>query len=67
MYCRDCARFDEETRECRDKKVNPQSWAEAVEVANYLGVRAICMMNDHRERLIDSRLKVHSPNPREPN
>lgn len=60
MECRDCARFNEETRDCRDKKVNPQSWSEAVEVANYLGVRSICMMNDHRERLVDTRMR-HLP------
>ena len=63
MECRDYVRFNEETRECRDKKVNPQSWSEAVEVANYLGVRSICVMNDHRERLIQSRLKVVTPGP----
>lgn len=56
MYCRDCARFNEETRECRDKKVNPITWAEAVDVANLYGVRAICIFNDHRERLVESRV-----------
>jgi hypothetical protein len=60
VECRDCARFNEETRECRDKKVNPQTWSEAVEVANYLGVRSICMMNDHRERLVDTRIRTVS-------
>lgn len=58
MECRDCARFNDETRECRDKKVNPRTWSEAVEVANYMGVRSICMMNDHRERLVDTRMRA---------
>jgi len=66
MYCRDCARFNEETRECRDKKVNPITWGEAVDVANLLGVRSICMFNDHRERLVASRLPQSNrlPGPR---
>lgn len=56
MYCRDCARWDSENRRCKDGKVNPHSWEETVNVANVLGVRAICIFNDHRERLVGSRL-----------
>ncbi|MCW5940873.1 MAG: hypothetical protein KIS66_01490 [Fimbriimonadaceae bacterium] len=37
--------------------MNPQHYEEAVNVANVLGVRAICLFNDHRERLIRSRLR----------
>ncbi len=59
LFCRDCVRFNIETRECRDKKLNPQSWEESVQVANLMGVRAICMFNDHRERLVESRLRVN--------
>lgn len=55
MECRDCPRFDSENRRCLERKVNPQRWGEAVEVANVLGVRAICLFNDHRERLVKSR------------
>lgn len=58
MFCKDCARFNSETNQCRDGKLNPQSWGQAVEVANQLGVRSICMFNDFRERLVESR---HSP------
>ncbi len=32
------------------------SWEESVNVANVLGVRAICVFNDYRERLVGSRL-----------
>jgi hypothetical protein len=39
-----------------DGKVNPMSWEESVNVANVLGVRAICVFNDYRERLVGSRL-----------
>lgn len=61
MNCRDCVRYNHETRECRDKKVNPQSMAEAADVANVFGVRSICMFNDFRERLIASRLRTVTP------
>lgn len=40
-----------------DAKVNPRSWETTVEVANVMGLRAICMFNDHRERLILSRTR----------
>lgn len=56
MYCRDCALWNPEDRRCKNGKVNPQSWEETVNVANVLGVRAICIFNDHRERLVGSRL-----------
>ena len=56
MYCRDCHRWDVESRRCLDGKVNPMSWEESVNVANVLGVRAICVFNDYRERLVGSRL-----------
>ena len=56
MYCRDCHRWDVESRRCLDGKVNPLSWEESVNVANVLGVRAICVFNDYRERLVGSRL-----------
>lgn len=57
MYCRDCPRYDETERRCKDRKVNPLHYEEAVSVVNVLGVRAICLFNDHRERLIRSRLR----------
>ncbi len=55
MHCRDCSRFDPEIGKCKDLKVNPLSWDEAVNVANFIGLRSICMFNDHREKLILSR------------
>ncbi len=55
MFCKDCARFNEETEQCRDGKLNPRTWGDAIEVANHIGVRAICMFNDHRELLVDTR------------
>jgi hypothetical protein len=39
-------------------------WETAVNVANVLGIRAICMFNDHRERLVQSRAaKLGSDHP----
>ena len=55
VYCRDCPRWDDEKGRCLDGKVNPQKYSMAVEVANVLGVRSICMFNDYRERLIRGR------------
>ncbi len=56
MECKDCARFDPEGEKCRDDKLNPRTWGDAVIVANAMGLRAICVFNDHRERLVRSRL-----------
>jgi hypothetical protein len=55
MDCRDCPRYDAEARRCRNGKVNPRDWETAVNVANVMGVRSICLFNDHRERLVQSR------------
>jgi hypothetical protein len=57
MDCRDCPRYNTDERKCRDGKVNPQKWSMAVEIANVLGVRAVCPLNDHRERLIRCRTR----------
>jgi hypothetical protein len=57
VYCKDCNRYDLETRKCLDHKVNPQSWGQSVDVANVLGIRSICVFNDYRERLILSRAR----------
>ncbi len=62
MHCRDCHRFDSQNRKCLDRKINPLKWVDAVEVANVMGIRAICIYNDHRERLARSRgMPVREP------
>jgi hypothetical protein len=61
MQCRDCARFDGESGHCRDKKLNPDTWEEAVNVSRVYGIRAVCMFNDHRERLIGSTARTIRP------
>jgi len=60
VYCRDCPRYDDEARRCRDGKVNPQHWETAVSVAQVLGLRSICVFNDFRERLVQSRKEIPS-------
>jgi hypothetical protein len=55
MVCKDCPRFDHESRKCRDGKLNPPRYSDAVEVANVWGVRAICAYNDHRPRIVSVR------------
>lgn len=61
MDCKDCPRFDAEKSLCRDGKVNPPRWEQAVEVATFIGIRAICTMNDHRERLLLARQPEQTP------
>ena len=61
MDCRDCARYDEESETCKDRKVNPKRWEEAVTVAQLMGVRAVCAFSDHRERLVASRRPMPLP------
>jgi hypothetical protein len=58
VFCRDCARFDQEAAKCLDGKVNPQSWESAVSVSQVFGLRSICMFNDHRERLVQTRKPI---------
>ena len=53
VRCEDCPRFDPEEGNCRDGKLNPQGFGEAVEVIQIHGPRAICMLCDLRERMLD--------------
>ncbi|MFN3728715.1 MAG: hypothetical protein ACK4XJ_03260 [Fimbriimonadaceae bacterium] len=55
MRCDDCPRYDLERDRCRDGKVNPPDYEQAVNVANVIGIRSICVFNDHRERLLLTR------------
>jgi len=55
VYCRDCPRYDSEARRCRDGKVNPPNWEMAVSISQVVGLRSICMLNDYRERLVETR------------
>jgi hypothetical protein len=64
LYCRDCPRFDQENERCLDQKVNPQRREQAVEVANILGLRAICVFNDFRETLVQARKNPPGSKPR---
>jgi hypothetical protein len=57
MHCLDCARFDPDSERCLDNKVNPESWNQAIEVCNVMGVRVICSFNDYRQRILDSRCR----------
>ena len=60
MYCRDCPRYDPEAHRCRDGKVNPPNWELAVSISQVVGLRSICMLNDYRERLVETRKDVES-------
>jgi hypothetical protein len=66
VYCRDCIRFDADKQTCRDGKVNPPTWEAAVSVSQVLGLRSICIFNDHRERLVHCRKNIETPRPGKP-
>ena len=61
MDCKDCHRFDLDTKKCLDGKINPHKWETAVNVSQILGIRTICVFNDFRERLIQSRSPIIPP------
>ena len=60
MYCRDCNRYDKESKKCLDGKINPHDWDAAVSVSQIFGLRSICVFNDYRERLIRSRQPIEN-------
>lgn len=49
MSCWQCPRYDRTERKCRDGKANPKSKADTIEVAEILGLQAICHYNPHRD------------------
>ena len=57
MKCPDCPRWNAEAQTCLDGKLNPRTYEQASEVAQVMGVRVICVFNDHRERLAMSRAR----------
>ena len=58
MDCRDCPRFCPDAQRCLDGKINPARWEAVQQAATQMGLRAICPLNDHRERLVASYAKV---------
>ncbi|MBX3113493.1 MAG: hypothetical protein KF836_02915 [Fimbriimonadaceae bacterium] len=52
MNCRDCGRYDQEARVCKDGKLNPPRYEQANDMVKIFGLRVICPFNDHREKLI---------------
>jgi hypothetical protein len=61
MKCQDCPRYDHDLRRCKDGKLNPKRYSDAIEVASVWGVRAICAYNDHRPRLVEVRTGAVEP------
>jgi hypothetical protein len=53
MRCSDCPRFDGKIQFCKDGKLNPATRQQAIDVAQQLGPRSICMMNEFRETIVD--------------
>lgn len=61
MRCKDCHRFDIEKKTCKDSKLNPRHYSQAVDIAQQFGPRVICIFNDHREQIIESFAKNDLP------
>ena len=55
VYCRDCHRYDTAAEKCLDGKINPPRYEQALSAAQVMGLRSICIFNDHRERLVSVR------------
>lgn len=61
MECSHCERFDPSARRCLDGKINPRHYSQALEAAKVFGPRALCVFNDHRERVLGSRTRLLPP------
>lgn len=59
MNCRDCPRYNAEARMCLDGKINPPTWERTFEAAGVYGLRAMCVLSDHRERLLRAYAPAH--------
>ena len=51
MHCWNCPRYDRAERHCRDGKANPKRKTDSVELAERLGVQALCLYNLHRDAI----------------
>lgn len=49
MSCWQCPRYDRTERRCRDGKANPKRQADTMDVAQVLGLQAICHYNPYRD------------------
>jgi hypothetical protein len=49
--CWQCSRYDRTERHCRDNKTNPKTKRDSKEVAETLGVQALCLYNLYRDSL----------------
>jgi hypothetical protein len=58
MACWNCPRYNREDRVCLDGKANPKKKVDAVAVAEFLGLRALCHYSPHRDQLA---LLMHFP------
>lgn len=66
MTCARCPRYDKEALHCRDGKANPKSRRDTKEVAETLGVQALCHYNPYRDALalrmyFPDRVLLHPP------
>jgi hypothetical protein len=58
MACWNCPRYDRTERVCLDGKANPKKKADAVELTEVLGLRALCHYSPYRDSLA---IQMHFP------
>lgn len=51
ISCWNCNRFHRDEGRCKDGKTNPRRKTDAVEVAEVMGVRALCIFSPYRDIL----------------
>lgn len=59
MSCWQCPRYSRIERKCQDGKANPKRKSETVEVAEVLGLQAICHYNPYRDLIALRRFFPH--------
>jgi hypothetical protein len=69
--CWQCSRYDRTERHCRDNKTNPKTKRDSKEVAETLGVQALCLYNPYRDVLalrmyFPDRTPLFPPNDKRP-
>jgi len=52
MDCRDCSLLNAETGACRSGKLNPRTKEDATDIVRMIGIRALCIFNEHREPIV---------------
>ena len=52
IHCWNCSSYDREALKCRVGKANPKRKLDSITVAELMGVETLCLLNPHREALV---------------